>query len=68
MKWTHRRFLPTVSDVAVVMVGPMHEAPRAVIKLATTPLAAESLRRERDVLIPFVRMHGSRTGATSCPQ
>jgi O-antigen/teichoic acid export membrane protein/thiamine kinase-like enzyme len=48
--WTQCTFLPTVSDMAVIMVGPPGQTPRAVIKLPTTALARAALRRESDVL------------------
>jgi aminoglycoside phosphotransferase len=48
--WTPHRFLPTVSDVAVITVGPSGRAPQAVIKLPTSSSARGTLRREADVL------------------
>lgn len=48
--WTQLRFLPTVSDVAVITAGPPKGSPRAIIKLPTTALARGALRRESDVL------------------
>jgi O-antigen/teichoic acid export membrane protein len=48
--WTVHRALRTVSDMAVVTVGPPGEPPSALVKLATSPAAAWSLERERRAL------------------
>jgi thiamine kinase-like enzyme len=48
--WAEHRFLRTVSDMAVMTVGPSKDSPRALIKLATTTAAGQGLRRERSVL------------------
>jgi O-antigen/teichoic acid export membrane protein len=49
-RWAQHRSLPTVTDISVIMAGPPGQSPRAVIKLATTTPAAQSLRRECDAL------------------
>lgn len=49
-EWSLQRCVHTVNDRTVAVVGPPGGTPRAVVKLATTPVAASGLRRERDVL------------------
>jgi hypothetical protein len=49
-EWSLQRCVHTVNDRTVAAVGPPGGTPRAVVKLATTPVAASGLRRERDVL------------------
>jgi O-antigen/teichoic acid export membrane protein len=49
-EWSLQRCVHTVNDRTVAAVGPLGGTPRAVVKLATTPVAASGLRRERDVL------------------
>ena len=44
--WTRHRFLPTVSDMAVITVGPPGQSPRAVIKLPTTARARAAMRQQ----------------------
>jgi Phosphotransferase enzyme family len=76
--WTVHRSLRTVTDMAVMTIGPPGERPRALIKLATSPPAARSLEREgaalravraderlgtwRD-LVPDVLAHGGANGS-----
>jgi O-antigen/teichoic acid export membrane protein/aminoglycoside phosphotransferase len=48
--WAVHRSLRTLSDMAVLTVGPAGEAPCAVVKLATSERAARSLDHERWVL------------------
>ena len=45
--WTVHRSLRTLSDMAVLTIGPPAGASRAVVKLATSKTAARSLERER---------------------
>jgi len=45
--WTVHRSLRTVSDMAVLAIGPPAGEARAVVKLATSDAAARSLERER---------------------
>jgi O-antigen/teichoic acid export membrane protein/aminoglycoside phosphotransferase (APT) family kinase protein len=77
-RWTVHGSLRTVSDMAVLTIGPAGEASRAVIKVATSETAARSLERERDALaalhgdvrlgtwrhlLPDVIAHGACAGA-----
>jgi O-antigen/teichoic acid export membrane protein len=48
--WTVHRSLRTLSDMALLTVGPPGEPPRAIVKLATSAAAARSLLRERRTL------------------
>jgi aminoglycoside phosphotransferase (APT) family kinase protein len=48
--WIVHRSLRTLSDMALLTVGPPGEAPRAIVKLATSEAAARSLLRERRTL------------------
>lgn len=48
--WAVHRSLRTVSDMAVLTIGPARERASAVLKLATSESAARSLERERRTL------------------
>lgn len=75
--WTVHRSLRTVSDMAVMTIGPARGSPCALVKLATSDAAARSLDREHGALIalhaderlgpwrellPDVLAHGARAG------
>jgi aminoglycoside phosphotransferase (APT) family kinase protein len=48
--WSTHRLLRTVTDMAVIAAGPAGGPPRALIKVAMTAVAAETLQREHSVL------------------